>query len=155
MGVTTVIGGLVGTLVGGRLGDVLERRKLGGSVMMSGAGLLLAAPLMVGAALATSRPMLWACLLGAQFFIFLNNGPLNAAIVNHVPTSIRAFAFGINVFAIHALGDAASPTLIGVISDHSSLATAILLNALPVALGGLVLLAGLRFFTQPAALRPG
>jgi MFS family permease len=155
LGVTTVIGGLVGTLVGGRLGDVLEKRKMGGSVMMSGVGLLLAAPLMVGAALATSRPMLWACLLGAQFFIFLNNGPLNAAIVNHVPTTIRAFAFGLNVFTIHAFGDAASPTLIGVISDHSSLATAILLNAVPVALGGFVLLAGLRYFTQPARPRPG
>ncbi|MBX7113486.1 MAG: MFS transporter [Myxococcaceae bacterium] len=154
LGVTTVIGGLVGTLVGGRLGDLLERRKVGGSVMMSGAGLLLAAPMMVGAALATSRPMLWACLLGAQFFIFLNNGPLNATIVNHVPTSMRAFAFGVNVFTIHALGDAASPTVIGLISDKSSLATAILLNAVPVALGGFVLLAGLRFFTHTAAPTP-
>lgn len=153
LGVTTVIGGLVGTLVGGKLGDVLEKRQVGGSIMMSGVGLMVAAPLMVGAAMTTSRPMLWVYLLGAQFFIFLNNGPLNAAIVNHVATPIRAFAFGLNVLTIHALGDAASPTVIGAISDHSSLGTAILLNAVPVALGGMVLLAGLRYFQPPVTAR--
>jgi MFS transporter, Spinster family, sphingosine-1-phosphate transporter len=153
LGATTVIGGLVGTLLGGFLGDRLERRIAGGGVLLSGIGLILAAPFMVGAVLLHDRVALLACLLLAQFFIFLNNGPLNAAIVNVVSPTLRAFAFGISMLILHLLGDAASPTVIGWISDQSSLGTAILLNAVPVALGGLVLLPALPLFRK-AQLQP-
>ncbi|HZD49636.1 MAG TPA: MFS transporter, partial [Silvibacterium sp.] len=53
----------------------------------------------------------------AEFFLFLGTGPLNAAIVNSVAAPIRATAISLNLFIIHVLGDAFSPTLIGKISD--------------------------------------
>ena len=59
----------------------------------------------------------------ALFFIFLGNGPLNAAIVNSVSGAIRATAIAIELFMIHALGDAPSPRLIGLVSDRSTLGT--------------------------------
>ena len=146
LGATTVVGGLVGTLAGGFFGDWLERRRAGGSILLSAVGLLAAAPFMVGAVLLEHKAALLACLLLAQVCIFLNNGPLNAAIVNVVSPSLRGFAFGISMLVLHLLGDAASPTIIGWISDHSSLGFAILLNAVPVALGGLILLPALKLF---------
>jgi predicted MFS family arabinose efflux permease len=146
LGATTVLGGVLGTLCGGFLGDRLDRWRAGGGVLLSGVGLTLAAPLMVASVHLTSRSGLTACLLMAQFFIFLNNGPLNAAIVNVVSPGFRAFAFSVATLTLHLLGDALSPWLIGRISDASSLGHAITLNAVPVLLGGLLLLAGTRSF---------
>ncbi|MBK7860380.1 MAG: MFS transporter [Archangiaceae bacterium] len=146
LGVTTVIGGLVGTLAGGIIGDRLDKRRPGSGVLLSACGLLTAAPFMVGAVLLHDRYALLACLLLAQVCIFLNNGPLNAALVNVVSPGLRSFAFGISMLVLHLLGDAASPTLIGWLSDHSSLGTAILVNAVPVAVGGLILLPAVKLF---------
>ncbi|PZR11419.1 MAG: MFS transporter [Archangium gephyra] len=160
LGATTVVGGLLGTLAGGFLGDRIEKRMPGGGVLMSGFGLSFAAPMMLVAVHAESKSLLLGSLLLAQFFIFLNNGPLNAAIVNVVSPGFRAFAFSISTMTLHLLGDAASPAIIGWISDTSKkaggpgLATAIQINALPVLIGGLVLLAGARWFRPNEPPRP-
>lgn len=160
LGATTVVGGFLGTLAGGILGDRMERRMPGGGVVMSGLGLTLAAPMMIVAVHADSKPMLLVTLLVAQFLIFLNNGPLNAAIINVVSPGFRAFAFSVSTMTLHLLGDAASPTLIGWISDASKaaggpgLATAIQVNALPVLVGGVVLLFGSRAFRPGRAPPP-
>jgi MFS transporter, Spinster family, sphingosine-1-phosphate transporter len=150
-GAITASAGLVGTLVGGWLGDIADRRSTTGGMSVSGWGLLGAVPFMAICALAQSHLVIFGAIAVAQFLIFLNNGPLNAAIVSAVPADIRSFAVGISVFAYHALGDAISPPVIGEIATRSSLATAILLNAVPVALGGLILVVGARLLHQPAA----
>jgi MFS family permease len=160
LGATTVISGVVGTLAGGWLGDRLDRKIGGGGVMLSAIGFLLGAPLMIAAVKADSPvrlhiaglsidPLVFAALTFAQLFIFLNNGPLNAALVNSVPAPLRAFAFGVAMLLMHLFGDASSPKLIGRISDHSNLGVAIMLNAVPVAAGGVVLLLGLRHWRKP------
>jgi MFS family permease len=146
LGATIVIGGFLGTMAGGFLGDRMDRRWAGGGVMFSGFGLLATVPFMMGTALAHTTPVLLGCLLMAQFCLFLNTGPLNAAIVNVVPTGLRAFAFGFSMLIMHLLGDALSPPVIGWIGDRSSLEAAILINAVPVACGGLILLPARRLF---------
>jgi len=57
---------------------------------------------------------------------------VNSAIVNVVPPEIRATAVAVSIFAIHVLGDVPSPSLIGAISDATSLERAVLI--IPVAL---------------------
>ncbi len=157
----TAVAGLTGTLVGGWLGPWLDRKRAGGGVLLSGAGLLAAAPLMYLAATVRSLPVILVTIGVAQFLIFLNNGPLNAAIVNSVSPDFRAFAMGLNTLLIHLFGDVPSPVIIGAISDRSSLSTAIQVNALPVLIGGAILLAfgslvGRVISTQATpALRPG
>ncbi len=54
-----------------------------------------------------------------EFFLFLNTGPLNAAIVNSVSAPVRATAVSFNLFCIHFFGDTFSPQIIGAISDHT------------------------------------
>jgi MFS family permease len=147
-GAITAVAGVLGTLAGGRLGDWLDRKREGGGLGLSGVGLMLAAPCMFIAVNLESNWAMFAAIALAQFLLFLNSGPINAAIVNCVPPAFRAFAMGLNVLCIHLLGDAISPTLIGRISDMSNLTTAIELNAAPVLLGGVALLIGAKLFHE-------
>jgi hypothetical protein len=115
--------------------------------------MLAAAPFMVLTARAGSMPVILGAAFVAMFLVFLNNGPLNNAIVSAVPPLFRSFAVGLSVLAYHLLGDAISPPIIGKIGDRFSLATAIALNAIPVAVGGVVLMVGARLLHGPPASR--
>jgi MFS transporter, Spinster family, sphingosine-1-phosphate transporter len=149
-GAVTAVAGLLGTVAGGWIGDRLDRIREGGGLGLSGVGLLLAAPCMYVAVNLESQAATFAVIGLAQFLIFLNSGPINAAIVNCVQPAFRAFAMGLNVLCIHMLGDAISPTIIGGIADAADLTTAIEVNAVPVLLGGVALLFGAKLL--PAAL---
>jgi predicted MFS family arabinose efflux permease len=140
----TVVAGLLGTLVGGYLGDRAQAKGHGGYFRVSGWGLLLGAPFALVLPYLPSIELLFACAFVAEFLLFLNTGPLNAALVACVPPFLRAGAVAINVFFIHLLGDAFSPTLMGIVSDWRDLSLAIALTAIPVAAGGLLLLRGAR-----------
>jgi MFS transporter, Spinster family, sphingosine-1-phosphate transporter len=147
-GGVTAVAGLVGTVAGGWLGDKMDRRREGGGLLVSGMGLLLAAPFMYIAVNLQSQVVTFAVIAVAQFLVFLNSGPINAALVNCVQPAFRAFAMGLNVLCIHLLGDAISPSLIGYVADEASLTTAIEANAVPVLLGGAALLMGAKFFRE-------
>ena len=145
----TAIAGTLGTFAGGVLGDWAERRSATGGIWISGLGLALAAPFVFLAATVSDARMIYALSFVAQFLIFLNTGPLNAAILNCVAPTFRAFAMGVNVLLFHLLGDALSPTVIGAIAKRFSIATAIEVNSLPVLAGGLMLLLGPRLIARP------
>ncbi len=139
-GALTAIAGLLGTGLGTWLGEVATRRHRHGYLLVSGAGLLLAACATLPLALAQGRAAILALSFAALLLAMLNTGPLNTALVNSLPASMRATGVALNIFAIHAFGDAASPTLIGLLSDWSgSLSLAVGANALPLLVGGAVL----------------
>lgn len=138
----TAVAGTLGTFAGGVLGDWAERKDANGGIWLSGIGLVLAAPFVFFAARVGDPRAIYALSFAAQFLIFLNTGPLNAAIVNCVTPAFRAFAMGINVLLFHLLGDALSPTVIGAIAKRFSIARAIEVNSIPVLFGGLILLLG-------------
>ncbi len=140
----TVVAGLLATLSGGMLGDRLQKRYGGAYFLVSGAGMFLSFPFVV-AMLYTPFPAAWALLFFAIFFLFFNTGPANAAIVNVTPAPIRATAFALNIFLIHALGDAISPPLIGAIAGRSNLNTAFLMVASVMLVASLFWLLGMRF----------
>ena len=153
----TVVAGLVGTLVGGHLGDRAQARAPGGYFSVSGWGLLIGAPFVLVVPLLGWLPAVFVAAFVAEFFLFLNTGPLNAALVGCVPPGLRATAVAVNVFMIHALGDAISPPFMGFVSDtlgpmlgsadsaeSVGLRIAIGITAIPVAVGGLYLIRGAR-----------
>lgn len=144
LGAITVITGFSATLIGGWLGDRYLKRRASAYYVLSGASMLLAFP---AALLAFYGPVSWmyASLYVAEFFLFLNTGPLNAAIVNSVSPAIRATAVGVNLFVIHILGDVPSPLLIGFISDHSSLRTGFSVALIAMLLSAAILFYGARF----------
>ncbi|MEX1361870.1 MAG: MFS transporter [Nannocystaceae bacterium] len=143
-GAVTVLGGLVGTLLGGWLGDRAQARGAGGYFRVSALGLMLGAPLVLLIPLMPTLALTLAVGFAAELLLFLNTGPLNAALVACVPAVMRARAVAVNVLFIHVLGDAISPPLMGVVSEGWTLGAAIGLTAVPMALGGALLWWGAR-----------
>ena len=80
----------------------------------------------------------------AEFFLLINTAPLNAALVNSVSARIRATAIAVNLFTIHLLGDAFSPTLMGYISDRTNLRMAFLAASAAVGISAIILFYGIR-----------
>ncbi|HXJ19567.1 MAG TPA: MFS transporter [Polyangia bacterium] len=136
------LAGLIGTLVGGRLGDRLAERYRAGHFLLSGASLVASLPFAVAGVLAESPAIFWPAMFVALTLLFLNTGPLNAAMANVLPAHLRGWGFAVNVFSIHVFGDAASPTVIGFASQRMGLATPVLVTATLPILAGLILLAG-------------
>lgn len=120
VGATTVIDGIAGTLTGGWIAQVWLRRNHRALYLLSAWSVALTLPFGI---LLFFGPRAWAIpsLFAAEFFLFLNTGPLNTAIVNSVAAPVRATAISINLFCIHFFGDTFSPQLIGAISDRSNL----------------------------------
>jgi len=130
----TVIAGICGTLTGGWLGDRLQRKSSRGYLLVSGWGFVIGAPVAVWALTAPTTGSCLVAIFFAEFFLFLNTGPLNTVIVNVTLPAVRAMAFAVNIFCIHALGDAISPAVIGWCSDRWGLGTAVLITPAAMAL---------------------
>jgi MFS family permease len=146
-GAITAVTTVTGTLIGGWLGDRLLRRGKGAYYFVSAVTLLIGVPAMFGAIYLSGRWM-YPSIFVAEFLLFLNTAPLNAAVVNSVGASIRATAIAVNLFTIHLLGDVSSPTIIGHISDHSSLQTGFLAAIAATFAAAVILFYGMKYAPQ-------
>lgn len=137
-GAVVVMTGFAGTFAGGFFADWLRRRRREADLWVSGIATLLAAPLSLMVFL-TWRPGLYlSALIAAQLLLFASSGPINAALMNVVPPAERATAAALSILAIHVFGDLPSPTLIGVLSDHSSLGRAVLIVPAAILVSGAI-----------------
>ena len=136
-GATTVLAGILGTLAGGWLGDRWQKKNNQGYLLLSGWGFLIGTPLAAWAILAPGLTGCMTAIFLAEFFLFLNTGPLNTVILNVTKPAVRAMAFAVNIFFIHALGDAVSPSILGWLSDQWGLRYALLIAPVAMALAGL------------------
>ena len=144
VGAITVIDGIGGTIVGGWIAHRWQRTNHRALYLISFWSAVLTLPfgvLVFFGPRVTTIPALFA----AEFFIFLNNGPINAAIVNSVQGAVRATAISINLFCIHAFGDASSPTIIGAISDRSNLSIGLGATLVSLVIASWILWYGSRF----------
>jgi MFS family permease len=117
-GAILVVAGLTGTLFGGWMGDKLRGRLKGAYAAFSGMGMLLAFPLFL-LVLYMPFPAAWVFMFLTIFCLMINTGPTNTITANVTPPAARATAYAINILVIHALGDAISPPLIGLIADKT------------------------------------
>jgi MFS family permease len=144
VGAITVIDGIAGTLVGGWLAQRWLRTNDRALYLLSFWSVALTLPCGV---LLFFGPPHWAVpvLFVTEFFLFLNTGPLNAAIVNSVSAPVRATAISLNLFCIHCFGDTFSPTIIGAISDRTNLRIALGATLIFLVISALILRMGARF----------
>jgi MFS family permease len=112
-----LITGFVGTLAGGMLTTKLQKRFPDAGMWLSGLTLLAAVPLVAFSLRAGNLPLVYGLFFGALLLLFVNTSPVNALTVSCLPASVRATGTAVNVFLIHLLGDAISPTLIGARTD--------------------------------------
>ncbi len=140
----TVIDGIAGTVTGGWIAHRWLRTDHRALYLLSFWSVVLTIPFGV---LVFFGPHVFTipALFLAEFCIFLNTGPLNAAIVNSVNGAVRATAISVNLFCIHAFGDTFSPQIIGAISDRSTLSIALGATLVSLVMASGILWYGARF----------
>ena len=149
-GLITVVAGLVSTLLGGIIADKLRSRVPGSYFWVSGIGMLIACPFFI-ATLYIPFPVAWISMFVAIFFLFLNTGPSNTALANVSLPAVRATAFAINIFVIHALGDVQAFWLLGYIGGHTNMHVAFLFVSGMIFASGLAWLIGAKYLTADTA----
>jgi MFS transporter, Spinster family, sphingosine-1-phosphate transporter len=144
VGAITVIDGIAGTAVGGWIAQRWLRTNHRALYLLSFWSVVLTLPC---GALVFFGPSAWAVpsLFAAEFFLFLNTGPLNTAIINSVSAPVRATAVSVNLFCIHFFGDTFSPQIIGHIADRTNLRIGLGATLISLVLSCLILVIGSRF----------
>ncbi|HKZ04478.1 MAG TPA: MFS transporter [Methylomirabilota bacterium] len=143
-GLLLVVAGFLGTLLGGRLAQTFARRWPGADFVVSGWTLTVSIVFTLFAILSPDPLVFWPAMFVMLLLLFINIGPLNAAMANVLPAEVRARGFALTTMLIHLLGDAISPWLIGVASDRMGLKIPVLVTGCLLCASGLVLLAGRR-----------
>ncbi|MBA2241339.1 MAG: MFS transporter [Chthoniobacterales bacterium] len=146
----TVVAGLLSTLLGGFVADRIQSRFPGSYFLVSGLGMLLAVPFFL-MTLFVPFPVAWITLFGAVFLVFLNTGPSNAALANVAAPEVRATAFALNILIIHALGDAISPPLLGLIAGRWNMNVAFFVLSGAMLVSGIVWLLGMKYLALETA----
>jgi MFS transporter, Spinster family, sphingosine-1-phosphate transporter len=146
-GASTVLDGILGTAIGGIIAQRWLRTNHRALYLLSFWSVALTLPFGI---LLFFGPGRWAipALFAAEFFLFLNTGPLNTAIVNSVSAPVRATAVSVNLFCIHFFGDTFSPQIIGKIADRSTLRIGLGSTLIFLVLSCITLLVGSRFAPQ-------
>lgn len=137
-GAIVVVTGFVGTFLGGWAGDYCLRYTRQSYLWLSAVATLAALPLTVVCLKDSAPSVFYPALVGAELLLFMSTGPINSVIVGLVSPLERASAVALSVLAIHLLGDLFSPPLIGRLSDQTSLAEAVLLVPVAVAVCALL-----------------
>jgi MFS family permease len=117
-GGVVVLAGLLATLAGGWAGDKLRGRVPGSYFLVSGVGMLLAVPFVLGI-LFVPFPWAWAFVFLVVFWLFFNTGPINTIPANVTPPAVRASAYALLILVIHLFGDAFSPPIIGLAAGQA------------------------------------
>src|SRR5438105_8861198 len=93
----------------------------------------------------------WITMFLAIFFLFLNTGPSNTALANVSLPAVRATAFAVNIFVVHALGDVQAFWLLGYIGGHTNMHVAFLFVSGMIFLSGVVWLMGVKYLQADTA----
>jgi predicted MFS family arabinose efflux permease len=144
LGAVTVIDGILGTIAGAWVAQRWLKRDRRALYLVSAWSAVLTFPAAMMVFFGP-RALLVPSILLAEFFLFLNTGPLNTAIVNSVSAQVRSFAIALNLFLIHLLGDASSPKLIGAVSDRHGLRLGLGLTLIALVVSATILFFGSRF----------
>ncbi|MEK7469598.1 MAG: MFS transporter [Planctomycetota bacterium] len=120
IGLTLILPGILGTLLGGWAGDRISRRgHPGGYLMVAAVGLTGGLICLWTAILATQPWIFFPALFFGVLFFMSCTPTLNTTIANISAPNARAMAYATVIFCMHAFGDTISPLLFGrLIGDH-------------------------------------
>lgn len=136
-GVTIVLGGLVGTMLGGGLADRFSRRTQRAYLLVGIAGFVLASGT-ITLALVLPLSVAGVPVFVPRFFVsvvlvYLYSGPFTAISQNVVTPGLRAGAVTMLLLISHLFGDSHAPATVGWLSDQlHSLQLALLLTSAPI-----------------------
>ena len=139
IGSIVLVAGLSGIYYGGVLADKFFRKGVPRSIVIA-IGFLIATPLLLIIVNVQSTWALIISLFAGTFFMAWYYGPVIALIQDIVPSNLKATAYAFYLFFVHLLGDTIAPSVMGKISDISSLKTAFYLPILTNFLGAVCFL---------------
>jgi MFS family permease len=116
-GAVLILGGLIGTLAGGWLGDRLSRSTGRGNLDVGAIGFVVGAFAVGGALVAPSLGLFVVAFLIGVVAVYLYQGPFTATSQNVVTPALRASAVTLTLFVAHLLGDSYSTAVVGFLSD--------------------------------------
>jgi MFS family permease len=137
-GLITVVAGALATIIGGRWADRVSPgeapadQRVRALLRICAIGSAVGAPLAIVCFMSPSPVVFFAAVFFAIVFLFLNTSPINALILQSVPTELRASAMALSIFSIHIFGDLWSPPLVGFLADHLPIQIAMM--SLPLAI---------------------
>ena len=150
-GAVTVVGGFIGTMLGGWWADRIDRRSGNGYLKICAGSMILAVPIFYVSLSVHAFKDFAIALFFMDIVLFMCMSPLDAAVINYVRPELRSTAMAMNVFLIHFLGDGISRVLMGVVSDHYGLHAALAFLPWVLALAGVLWGIGLIAYWQPLA----
>jgi MFS family permease len=144
VGVVLGLGGIVGTVVGGRIADTWQNKIKGARLAIPAYALLLGAAVFFVSWFRMPLAADVAIQLVGMFVITISIPALRAGLADAVPAHLRGAGFAAFTLVSTVCGAAAAPPILGVLSDilgkTDGLRYAFMICTPPVALGGLVLL---------------
>ena len=137
-GILVIVCGAAGTYLGGRTAAWLLTRTQNVYYKLIAGCFLATLPFCWLTLSMTHTLSVLTCLGIALILLFMPTGAIAAALVDTTSQNIRSMAFAVNIFIIHLLGDAISPTLVGLVSDMWSLKIAVFCASLMLVPGAWV-----------------
>jgi MFS family permease len=144
MGPIIVVAGLGGTALGGWIAQMWSKKNPKALYFVPAWSAVLTLPPAIVCFFGPTK-FIVPSLAVAVFLVFLGTGPVNAATLNAVPGNLRAMAMAGQLFALHVFGDMSSPTLIGIVSDHSNLRLGLGLTLVTFVIGAGIFFLGARW----------
>ena len=145
VGGITVVGGIAGNVLGPWLASRTAPHLNNSYLAIPGITTLVAAALiLLPVSFAMPIPLTLFLLCLAQIALWSYLGPIWSLFSNTVHPAHRNRGYALAAFAEHLLGDAASPSIIGAVSDAAGLNTAVTMIPIAWIVAGLIWLGGSR-----------
>lgn len=119
-----LVGAVLGVVAGGQIGDYLRTKTPTGRLWTIALGMTLALPCIAVCLEIQPGVALYVAGVANLFFMFWYHAPIAVSVDDVAPPALAVAAQGLVIFTMHLLGTAPSSWVLGVISDHTSIYTA-------------------------------
>ena len=153
LAVIALLSSVLGTLSGGYVADLVQKRLRFGRILVVAVAFLIAAPFLLLAIQSDEKWVVLAAFFVAMYFMSSYHGPTTAVLHDLSPQRAHATAIGVYMFATQLFG-ALGPLLIGKVSDMSDLQIGLQAATAVMVFGALLLLLVIYFVRRDGLHHP-
>lgn len=150
-----LLGGLSGIVVGAQLADRLRSRFATGRMWTIVGGMALTAPCAAAAIELPAGPALYAVGVATLFFISWYHAPMAATVDDLAPPALAVSAQALVIATMHLVGTAPAMWIVGEVSEHTDLATALWVPTAALVVAALCMALATRTFAADATRARG
>lgn len=143
-----LVGAVLGVVAGGQIGDWMKTKTQTGRLWTIALGMTLALPFIAICLEIEPGPMLYVAGVANLFFMFWYHAPIAVTVDDVAPPVLAVAAQGLVIFTMHLLGTAPSSWILGLISDKSSLYTAMWVPTAFIVVAILAMVAATRTYAR-------